>query len=289
MRRLASCCAPAAWFRYFNRDVECIRRFFKRRFRYESNIYPRFRTIKAEQGADDGSGAWHLDLVVCASGYDKGEQRVLEEVRATIKLRIWSGMHECSIGVQYMDSIQQEKTEAGSEEEETGSGGEEDESDEEEEEEFSEEDGDGFLDDREGGGEGEEAGGSEAVAGALSGGHESREHGGHNLARGSTHDEAPEGAHGPSDDDDVPSGADSPRRSGSPSRSRSRADRTGGMSVGPGGDIRDKVQSEVSKQRGREQRKYHSKKSAQRRGERQKGSKRKQDTRIKVDGGGFWD
>ncbi|KAI0800910.1 RIO1 family-domain-containing protein [Fomes fomentarius] len=264
----------AEW--YFNRDVECIRRFFKRRFRYESNIYPRFRTIKAEQGGDDGPGTWHLDLVVCASGYDKGEQRVLEE---------------------YMDSIQQEKTEAGSEEEETSSGGEEDElGEEEEEEEFSEEDGDGFLDDREGGGEGEEAGGSEAVAGARRGGHESREHGhgGHDLARGGTHDKAPEAAHGPSDDDDVPSRADSPRRPGSPSRSRSRslADRTAGMSLAPGRgtkDITEKVQSEVSKQRAREQRKYHTKKSAQRSGGRQKGSKRKQDTRIKVDGGGFWD
>ncbi len=65
--------------RYFNRDVECIRRFFKRRFRYESSIYPRFRTIKAEK-SEDGSDEWHLDLVVCASGYDKGEQKVLEEV-----------------------------------------------------------------------------------------------------------------------------------------------------------------------------------------------------------------
>ena len=66
--------------RYFNRDVECIRRFFRRRFRYESSIYPRFRTIKAEK-SEDGSDEWHLDLVVCASGYDKGEQKVLEEVR----------------------------------------------------------------------------------------------------------------------------------------------------------------------------------------------------------------
>ena len=66
--------------RYFNRDVECIRRFFRRRFRYESNIYPRFRAIKSEKSAD-GSEEWHLDLVVCASGYDKGEQKVLEEVR----------------------------------------------------------------------------------------------------------------------------------------------------------------------------------------------------------------
>ena len=69
--------------RYFNRDVECIRRFFRRRFRYESSIYPRFRTIKAEKekAGTAGGDEWHLDLVVCASGYDKGEQKVLEEVR----------------------------------------------------------------------------------------------------------------------------------------------------------------------------------------------------------------
>ena len=71
--------AGGGLFRYFNRDVECIRRFFRRRFRYESNIYPRFRTIKAEK-SEDGSDEWHLDLVVCASGYDKGEQKILEEV-----------------------------------------------------------------------------------------------------------------------------------------------------------------------------------------------------------------
>ena len=76
-------------FRYFNRDVECIRRFFRRRFRYESNIYPRFRTIKAEKGVD-GTEGWHLDLVVCASGYDKGEQKVLEEVRIACLVH-WSG------------------------------------------------------------------------------------------------------------------------------------------------------------------------------------------------------
>ena len=68
--------------------MECIRRFFRRRFRYESSLYPRFRTIKAEKekhAAGDGDGGgdeWHLDLVVCASGYDAGEQKVLEEVRA---------------------------------------------------------------------------------------------------------------------------------------------------------------------------------------------------------------
>ena len=63
---------------------------------------------------------------------------------------------------------------------------------------------------------------------------------------------------------------------------------------GAGGsqEIAEKVQTEVAKQRAREQRKYHSKKGAQKGGGRPRGSKRKQDTKIKADGGGgggFWD
>ena len=49
-----------------------------------------------------------------------------------------------------------------------------------------------------------------------------------------------------------------------------------------------KVQAEVGKQRAREQRKYHSKKGAQRSGGRAKGSKAKTDNRLQLQGG-FWD
>ena len=60
---------------------------------------------------------------------------------------------------------------------------------------------------------------------------------------------------------------------------------------GAGGakEIAEKVQTEVAKQRAREQRKYHAKKGAQRTEGRPRGSKRKQDTRIRADGGGVWD
>jgi RIO kinase 2 len=61
--------------RYFNRDVECIRAFFRRRFRYESNIYPKF------SGIDENSGAHRLDVVVAASGFTKQEADKLETVR----------------------------------------------------------------------------------------------------------------------------------------------------------------------------------------------------------------
>jgi RIO kinase 2 len=53
--------------------------------------------------------------------------------------------------------------------------------------------------------------------------------------------------------------------------------------------IREKVASDVTKNKARQHRKYHSKKGAQRTGGRNKGSKAKMDTRVKIDDGGFWD
>ena len=63
--------------RYFNRDVECIRTFFKRRFRYESALYPRFRKMVEESGKEVG---FKLDVMVEASGFGRKEMKVLEEV-----------------------------------------------------------------------------------------------------------------------------------------------------------------------------------------------------------------
>ncbi|RPD64931.1 RIO1-domain-containing protein [Lentinus tigrinus ALCF2SS1-6] len=271
----------AEW--YFNRDVECIRRFFRRRFRYESNIYPRFRAINSEKSTD-GSEEWHLDLVVCASGYDKGEQKVLEE---------------------YMDNIQKEKGEEGSDDDEdagTDDGDQDSEDEEEEEEEFSDAEDDEVLADREG--EGEE-GFVDGVAADMDhedqgaeAAHESREPRADDPARRHGHgeDDAAEDESESDDQDGDPSRADSPRSAGSrsPSPSTSLADRTAAMSVksqrpaaSGSKDISEKVQTEVAKQRARQQRKYHSKKGAQRTGGRPKGSKRKQDTRVKMDSG--WD
>ncbi|RDX52080.1 RIO1-domain-containing protein [Lentinus brumalis] len=257
----------AEW--YFNRDVECIRRFFKRRFRYESNIYPRFRSIKSEKSTD-GSEEWHLDLVVCASGYDKGEHKVLEE---------------------YMDNLQKEKAEAGSDDDENSG------SEEEEEEEYSEDEDGEVPDDREG--EGEDASVDNLAADMDDEGpdaepvHQSREPPPDDPAHSRGHGE--DGVH---DAENVSSRADSPRSSGSrsPSPSTSLAGRTAAMSLksqrpaaSGSKDMSEKVQTEVAKERARQQRKYHSKKSAQRTGGRQKGSKRKQDTRVKLDSGGMWD
>ncbi|KAF8343166.1 RIO1-domain-containing protein [Cantharellus anzutake] len=66
----------AEW--YFNRDVECIRKFFKRRFRYESALYPRFRASLNEEGVPSFS----LD-VVAANGWRNKDQQVLEDVSPT--------------------------------------------------------------------------------------------------------------------------------------------------------------------------------------------------------------
>ncbi|CAE7146840.1 unnamed protein product [Rhizoctonia solani] len=64
----------AEW--YFNRDVECIRRFFRRRFNYESAVYPRFSKTLVENEEDEG---FRLDVVVSASGFGGKEMKVLDE------------------------------------------------------------------------------------------------------------------------------------------------------------------------------------------------------------------
>ncbi|CEL58064.1 RIO kinase 2 [Rhizoctonia solani AG-1 IB] len=64
----------AEW--YFNRDVECIRRFFRRRFNYESAVYPRFSKAVAEEENQEG---FRLDVVVAASGFSGKEMKTLDE------------------------------------------------------------------------------------------------------------------------------------------------------------------------------------------------------------------
>lgn len=71
----------AEW--YFNRDVECIRTFFRRRFKYESALYPRFKSIKNED--DKESQGFRLDVMVAASGFAKKDQKFLEEYMEAVK------------------------------------------------------------------------------------------------------------------------------------------------------------------------------------------------------------
>ncbi|CAG9539233.1 unnamed protein product [Cercopithifilaria johnstoni] len=63
---------------YFERDVNCVRTFFKRRFNYESELYPKFETMTRK---------YSLDVEVNASGftprmskaYDKAVEKVRED------------------------------------------------------------------------------------------------------------------------------------------------------------------------------------------------------------------
>jgi len=64
----------AEW--YFNRDVECIRTFFRRRFRYESVLYPRFKSTLSD-GTGESEG-FRLDVIVEASGFSKKDQTALQ-------------------------------------------------------------------------------------------------------------------------------------------------------------------------------------------------------------------
>ncbi|KAJ3190694.1 hypothetical protein HK101_008454 [Irineochytrium annulatum] len=57
---------------YFNRDVECIRTFFRRRFNYESSVYPRFTS--------DAEREFSLDVQVAASGFTRKLQNELEKM-----------------------------------------------------------------------------------------------------------------------------------------------------------------------------------------------------------------
>ncbi|RHZ78674.1 hypothetical protein Glove_158g46 [Diversispora epigaea] len=58
----------AEW--YFNRDVECIRTFFRKKYNYESMLYPKFKL--------DVNREFNLDVQVAASGFTKQYQKDLE-------------------------------------------------------------------------------------------------------------------------------------------------------------------------------------------------------------------
>ncbi|KAF7799042.1 hypothetical protein EIP86_010272 [Pleurotus ostreatoroseus] len=276
---------------YFNRDVECIRRFFRRRFNYESKLYPRFKST-LKDGSDREGDEFKLDVVVAASGFKHSEQKALEE---------------------YMNAVQEH------EENEDPESGDDDDDDEEEEE---EEESEGETSGKEGHHDSAYVAAmqetDETSAGPSSAGtslpanppapphrYEYRD-----VRMGSDSDEEADAApdtHADSDPVLSPISRSRPlsrsppaSRHTSPSPSRSRpsspslAERTAALALQPpqprgAPDVRDRVADEVSKQRARQQKKYHSKRGGQRMGGRQKGSKAKQDTRIKPDRSGVWD
>ncbi|KAG7099283.1 hypothetical protein E1B28_001142 [Marasmius oreades] len=215
----------AEW--YFNRDVECIRTFFRRRFRYESAIYPKFKRVLVDE---EGETGFRLDVEVAASGFSRKDMKDLEEYMEVVKT----------------DSADDEDSE---------------EEEEEEEEEKVEN------------GEAEVAVtrvfNAKKVENTLSG-----------PLDPLGEDEGPDSI---TLEDDPPSSYCSDI-SRSPPRSRSASPFAKGFRQTK--TIRDVVASNLEKSRAQQQRKYHSKRSTRRVG-RPRGSKAKQDSRIKLDSG--WD
>lgn len=248
----------AEW--YFNRDVECIRAFFRRRFQYESNLYPRFRAVMKDESTNIEN--FRLDVVVAASGFKNTDQEVLEDYMNLVKDE-WNS-----------DDVDSDSEEEG-------------ESDEKEEEE-------------------DEAEGHQSVAkedkAAVDGARTQRDSGENSTVSLSTplHPLVAEG-HETNLPDSPPSPISRARHlSRSPPASRhvsapssrspsSLVDRTANLSITHDPDMKEKVASEVSKRSAKQHMKYHSKRGAQKVGGRQKGSKAKQDTRVKLDRGGVWD
>lgn len=56
---------------FFERDVECVRRFFRRRFRFESDEYPTFDEVMETMKTDKTE---RLDALTRASGFGKGSE-----------------------------------------------------------------------------------------------------------------------------------------------------------------------------------------------------------------------
>lgn len=66
--------ANAEW--YFDRDVQCVREFFKKRFGYESELFPKFSDIERDDV---------LDLETAATGFSKEVKEELEEAVEQMK------------------------------------------------------------------------------------------------------------------------------------------------------------------------------------------------------------
>jgi RIO kinase 2 len=61
--------------RYFDRDVQCIRTFFQKKFNYESERFPTFKDVTREES---------LDVEIAASGFTRDMQQSFEEATAQL-------------------------------------------------------------------------------------------------------------------------------------------------------------------------------------------------------------
>ncbi|KAF7967001.1 hypothetical protein HWV62_36264 [Athelia sp. TMB] len=240
----------AEW--YFNRDVECIRTFFRRRFGYESALYPKFQKTLSDGAEKEQGEGFRLDVVVAASGFSRKEAQILEE---------------------YMEAVGDGRPQGSDESDESEEEEEEADEDEDESEEGDEELQEGHTDP-----EANKAPGETQMARADS--------------EGRNVETTDESALHPSDlVSPSLHGRElsrSPPQSRSPSPD-SLAKMTESLSISASQrGIKDIVSSDLTKQRARQRQKHHSKRGAQRVG-RAQGSKAKQDNRVKMDKSGFWD
>ncbi|ESK87881.1 atypical rio rio2 protein kinase [Moniliophthora roreri MCA 2997] len=215
----------AEW--YFNRDVECIRTFFRRRFKYESVLYPKFKHMMTEEGQD----AFRLDVEVSASGFSRKDQKALEEVGHSAALDSASDSDEADEGKE------------------------------------DEEDGEEAVNEQ-------QVDQHSRVTADKERGDSLRDIGANAILEGS-----------PAETADEPPSSNCSNLSRSPPRSRSHSPITR-EAPRKSKNLKEVVLTSLEKDRARQQKKYHSKRSTRRAG-RPGGSKAKQDNRVKLDHG--WD
>jgi len=95
---------------YFDRDVQCVRDFFRRRFNFETDVYPKFSDIKRLHS---------LDNDVRASGFSKELEKQFEEVSETIGLR--QDVENANYSIEEEDEEEEEDDDEEEEEEPTSS------------------------------------------------------------------------------------------------------------------------------------------------------------------------
>jgi RIO kinase 2 len=228
--------------------VECIRTFFKRRFQYESTLYPTFKRVWV--GENTG---FRLDVAVEASGFNKKDMKILEEV-CNEGLYVRTRLN----GTQYMEATKEDPDDNDdcSDSEESTSSVDTSHSDKAEH-------------------SGPEHPSSPLLSPAMPSTKElkslesdiSKDSNSERKVDSSSPLPSSEEGDGESGSDD--SAVQAPRKP--------RND-----------EIKNKVASHLASSTTKQQRKYHSKKSSRRAG-RPAGSKAKQDKRIKMDSTGFWD
>eukprot|EP00042_Codosiga_hollandica_P024539 m.104175 g.104175 ORF g.104175 m.104175 type:complete len:515 (+) comp51586_c0_seq4:95-1639(+) len=137
---------------YFDRDVQCIRDFFKRRFGFDSSRYPRFSDTKREIS---------LDLELHASGFNKSQDKELTDFIET-EDKTWrqTGQSEADLK-QEDDDDEEDEEQREDDEDDDGEAAEDQDVDEAEEGEDEDEDDEEDDEDEE---DAEEAAASEAPA-----------------------------------------------------------------------------------------------------------------------------